>query len=162
MKSINLINDLLAYFGNLTIQKITVEPQNAAYEGTCLEIDGHHYRSRLAKLTAKKKGYFVVFWEKDANNQNQPYDFASSPDKLIISVIDGHQKGQFIFPKSVLLAKGILSGPHAAGKMASRVYPSWVKDLNLSAQKTQKWQAPYFIDLSLKVDRHALNNLYFS
>ena len=35
MKSINLITDLLVYFDNLTIQKMTLEPQNAAYEGAC-------------------------------------------------------------------------------------------------------------------------------
>ena len=162
MKSINLINGLLAYFDDLSIQKMTREHQNATYEGARFKINGHHYRSRLAKLTPKKKGYFVVFWVKDANDQNQPYDFATSPDKLIISVIDGHQKGQFIFPKSVLLEKGILSGPHVTGKMACRIYPSWVKNLNSSAQKTQNWQVPYFIDLSYEVDGHILKNLYFS
>lgn len=161
MKSINLITDLLVYFDNLTIQKLTLEPQNAAYEGACFQLKGQRYRSRLAKLTPKKAGYFVVFWEKDANADNQPYDFATSPDQLIISVIDGHRKGQFIFPKSVLLAKGILSGPHGAGKMASRVYPSWVKDLNPSVQGTKRWQAPYFIDLSAEIDRRVLHLLYF-
>jgi Uncharacterized protein conserved in bacteria len=56
-------------------------------------------------MTPKKKGYFVVFWEKDNKNQNQPYEFAASPDKLIISVMDGHLQGQFIFPKSILFKK---------------------------------------------------------
>lgn len=105
MKSINLITDLLVYFDNLTIQKMTLEPQNAAYEGACFQLKGQRYRSRLAKLTPKKAGYFVVFWEKDNKNQNQPYEFAASPDKLIISVIDGHLQGQFIFPKSILFKK---------------------------------------------------------
>ena len=136
MKSINLITDLLVYFDNLTIQKMTLEPKNAAYEGACFQLNGQTYRSRLAKLTPKKAGYFIVFWEKDANVHNQPYDFATSPDQLIISVIDGHRKGLFLFPNSVLLDKGILSGQQTTGKMASRVYPRWVKDLNPSAQGT--------------------------
>lgn len=162
MKSINLIKELLNYLGKLSISKIKVEQQNAAYEGTYFELNGHQYRSRLAKMTPKKKGYFVVFWEKDDKNQNQPYEFADSPDKLIISVIDGHLQGQFIFPKSILLEKGILSGPNQTGKMATRVYPIWVKDLNPSAQKTQNWQVPYFIDLSSEVDCHILKTLYYS
>ncbi|MFZ2646763.1 MAG: MepB family protein [Lactococcus chungangensis] len=82
-----------------------VEYQNAAYEGAYFELNGHQYRSRLAKMTPKKKGYFVVFWEKDNKNQNQPYEFAASPDRLIISVMDGHLQGQFIFPKSILFKK---------------------------------------------------------
>lgn len=54
-------------------------------------------------MTPKKK-VILSFLEKDTN-QNQPYEFAASPDKLIISVMDGHLQGQFIFPKSILFKK---------------------------------------------------------
>ena len=42
MKSINLINGLLAYFDDLSIQKMTREHQNATYEGARFKINGHH------------------------------------------------------------------------------------------------------------------------
>ncbi|MFW7395241.1 MepB family protein, partial [Vagococcus fluvialis] len=58
--------------------------QNEEYEGYTFNIGETAYRSRLAKLTPKKKGYFVAFWEKDDTNQNQAYSFKNSPDYLII------------------------------------------------------------------------------
>ncbi len=37
---------------------------------------------------------------------------------------------------------------HKKNKMAFRVYPSWEHDLNRTATLTQKWQTPYFINIS--------------
>ncbi|WP_143595270.1 MepB family protein, partial [Terribacillus saccharophilus] len=133
------------------------------YEGMLFQIENHSYRSRLAKATPKKRGYFVVFWEKDENNKNQPYSFSESPDKVIISIIDHNLKGQFIFPKSTLLKKGILSSETTKGKMATRVYPSWENELNKTAAQTQKWQHDYFIELSDNPNnRDRLEDLYFN
>lgn len=64
MKSINLIKELLNYLGKLSISKIKVEQQNAAYEGTYFELNGHQYRSRLAKMTPKKKVILLFFGRK--------------------------------------------------------------------------------------------------
>ncbi|WP_229720029.1 MepB family protein [Oceanobacillus neutriphilus] len=132
------------------------------YEGTTFTINDTKYRSRLAKQTPKKDGYFVVFWEKDVNQRNEAYAYSESPDKIMISIIDKDLKGQFIFPKSLLLEKGILRTVDNKGKMAIRVYPSWEKSLNTSAKKTQAWQAPYFMNVSNKIDRGRLTELYFS
>jgi hypothetical protein len=70
-------------------------------------------------------------------------------------------KGQFVFPKSKLLEKGILKNEDTQGKMAIRVYPFWEKELNKSAAQTQKWQQEYFIDLSDGIDDQKLIDLYF-
>ncbi|MEK4056958.1 MepB family protein [Paenibacillus sp. FSL F4-0087] len=160
-KSKELIDSLLANFDNIEITNIIEEKHNREYEGMIIYIGNYTYRSRLAKLTPKKKGFFVVFWEKDENNQNQPYSFFESPDKLIISIMNGNMKGQFVFPKSKLLEKGILKNEDTKGKMAIRVYPSWEKELNKSAAQTQKWQQEYFIDLSDGIDDQKLIDLYF-
>ncbi|GIO23901.1 hypothetical protein J11TS1_24820 [Oceanobacillus sp. J11TS1] len=80
----------------------------------------------------------------------------------MISIIDKDLKGQFIFPKSLLLDKGILRTVDNKGKMAIRVYPSWEKSLNNSAKKTQAWQAPYFMNVSSEIDIRRLTELYFS
>ncbi|CEI81219.1 MULTISPECIES: MepB family protein [Oceanobacillus] len=161
LKSINLIKSLLSGTDD-DITNIVNEPQNMEYEGTTFTIHETMYRSRLAKRTPKKKGYFVVFWEKDVNQRNQAYAYSESPDKIMISIIDKDLKGQFIFPKSLLLEKRILRTIDNKGKMAIRVYPSWEKSLNNAAKKTQAWQAPYFINVSNEIDWGRLTELYFS
>lgn len=139
---------------------LKIEEQNIDYEGATFCLNQRVYRTRLAKLTPKKKGYFVAMWERDAHGTNQAYQYEDSPNKLIVSVIDGEKCGQFIFPKSVLLAKGILKTATQKGKMAFRVYPNWVSDLNATATKTQSWQSDYFIDGSNGFEAEKLKVMY--
>lgn len=162
MKSITFIKQLIVQLGFEEITNIKTETQNSEYEGTRFNLNQYSYRSRLAKLTSKKAGYFVVFWEKDANNKNQPYSFLESPDKVIVSVLDNEKIGQFVFPKVVLHKQGILRSETSKGKMAIRVYPTWEKELNPSAMKTQKWQSAYFIDLTQGTNTDKLSKLYNS
>lgn len=161
-QSLPYIENLIHLLGNYKIEELKNEPLNIDYEGTHFVINDYSFRSRLAKLTPKKKGYFVVFWKKDTAGKNQPYSFDDSPDKVIVSIIDHNFTGQFIFPKNILLRKGILSSETNNGKMAIRVYPTWVKELNSTATKTQNWQKEYFIDTSVNVDLEKLKHLYFS
>ncbi len=161
-KSINLINNMLTGLGKPNITALSEENHNYEYEGISFSIADNTYRSRLAKLTPSKKGYFVVFWKKNDTNKNQAYSYDESPEKIIISVIDNELQGQFIFPKSILLKQEVLRTGNSKGKMAIRVYPSWVNELNQSAIKTQEWQREYFIDLSNEVDNNRLTKLYFS
>ncbi len=92
---------------------------------------------------------------------NIPFIFKESPDKVIISIIDINLKGQFVFPKKVLHDKKILSSSTSKGKMAKRVYPTWINNLNYSAKKSQNWQSKYFVDLSKSVDKATIKELYF-
>ncbi|MDU1373352.1 MAG: MepB family protein, partial [Staphylococcus epidermidis] len=48
------------------------------------------------------------------------------------------------------------------GKMAFRVYPTWEKDLNRVAHKTQEWQKQYFIDMSQTIDVPSIKRAYFN
>ena len=148
-----MINQSIEYLNSealiIGISDIELETQNADYEGFCFQADGVSYRSRLAKKPPKKNGYFVVFWEKNESNTNQAYAYETSPTFIIIIVKDKHQCGYFKFPKEVLLKQGILRSQEKAGKMGIRIYPTWEKELNSSAQKTQKWQAPYFKQTSI-------------
>lgn len=77
-----------------------------------------------------------------------PFKYEDFPDTLVINVIDNNHKGQFIFPKDILLKKGIVQSELYNGKMALRVYPDWEQQLNKTALKTQQWQSEYFEDLS--------------
>lgn len=162
MESLELIEKLVSNSEKHHMINLQEENQNKEYEGLTFNIAQHTFRSRLAKKTPKKKGYFVVFWEKDKDNKNQPYAFDEMSEKLIVSIIDGQLIGQFVFPKLLLLQKGILKSENDKGKMAMRVYPSWERELNPSARKTQKWQAAYFIDLSNGIDNQQAAALYFT
>jgi len=157
MKSLDQITQLV---GTKSLKNLNYELQNADYEGCTFQIGETMFRSRLAKLTPKKKGYFVAFWEKDANNQNIAFQFNNSPDKLIIVIDDDQQKGQFIIPKDELRKRHVLTDTNKVGKMAMRVYPSWIKDLNSSAQKTQAWQCQYFVDAKDDDLTEKINVLY--
>lgn len=159
-QSVKLIKEVVAAIGNHEMDDLIQEEQNSEYEGVRFNLLNQTYRSRLAKSTPKKQGYFVVFWEKDNMDKNQPFTYLSSPDRVIVTVMDNEKIGQFIFPKTVLHKQGILSSEISKGKMAIRVYPSWISNLNPSAAKTQKWQVEYFVDLSHKMDLDKLTYLY--
>lgn len=141
MKSQKILFNLL---GEFTVQQF--EDQNRAYEGAIIEIikDKQLIRSRLAQKTPKKEGYFVVFWEKDELNVNQPFKANNSPDYLAIVVDDGNQKGLFLIPKQIAVQQKILSTDRQTGKMAMRFYPPWCTNLNNTAKKTKRWQMNYF------------------
>ncbi|TLQ08431.1 MepB protein [Marinilactibacillus psychrotolerans] len=159
-QSVKLIKEVVVAIGNHEMDDLIQEEQNSEYEGVRFNLLNQTYRSRLAKSTSKKQGYFVVFWEKDNMDKNQPFTYLSSPDRVIVTVMDNEKIGQFIFPKTVLHKQGILSSEISKGKMAIRVYPSWISNLNPSAAKTQKWQVEYFVDLSHKMDLDKLTYLY--
>ncbi|WP_213105748.1 MepB family protein [Candidatus Protochlamydia amoebophila] len=51
-----------------------------------------------------------------------PYDFNDSFDSLVVSVRAENHLGQFVFPKTVLCEKGVVSCNEKEGKRAIRVY----------------------------------------
>lgn len=142
------INNLLDLALDLT--NVELENQNALYFGANLKINGFSVRFRKSKITPTKTGQFVVVWEKNSANINQPYSYTTSPDYLIIYSESKDNKGVFVFPKEVLLKNKILSSSNQKGKMGFRVYPSWEKASSPQALKTQNWQCKYFIDLNTK------------
>ena len=159
-ESVLFIKKIIETVGLPQINLIETEPFNTEYESCCFYIGEQKYRSRKAKKTPNKKGYFVVFWTKDNNNRNRPYTWEETPEKLIVTVLDKDKKGQFIFPKEILLEKQIISKDNIKGKMAMRVYPSWEVELNKTAKRTQKWQNDYFIDFTSDVNEEKINKLY--
>ena len=147
-QSIELLNELEQVYQTAILDTVERELWNHEYEALEFKLFGYNFKSRLAKKTPKKKGYFVTLWEKDINEQNTPLHFDQMSDYLMIYVNDQAQKGIFIFDKEILLNHGILTDNHHQGKMAFRVYPDWETDLNVTALKTQQWQHKYFINLS--------------
>ncbi|UNM97401.1 MepB family protein [Ignatzschineria rhizosphaerae] len=147
MQSVTLLKTLFLTLGKPSPEIIALDPYNQEYEGFDFRVLNVNYRSRLARKTPKKAGYFLAIWEKDAENKNISFSEITFPDFLMVNILDGERKGQFIFPKWVLKQQGILSSSTKPGKMAFRVYTPWDTDLNRSAAKTAKWQLPFFVEL---------------
>ncbi len=117
---------------------------------------------RKAKITPKKVGQFVAVWKRCEKNKTKPFDCDDTFDFFIIQV-EGQrdQKGQFIFPKSVLLEKDIVSRGNLGGKRGFRVYPPWDITLNKKANKAQKWQLKYFYTEQLVHEKdNSWNNIF--
>lgn len=134
---------------HLIVSSMEEEKQNAKYGAGIFQLTSHTVRFRVANITPNKVGQFVAFWEKNENNENQPYSYDKAPDLLVINTTScDNQFGQFIFPKEILLKQNILSSSFTKGKMGTRVYPIWDRPTSKVALKTQAWQLPYFIDLS--------------
>ena len=83
-------------------------------------------------------------------------------DFIVVSVRNENLFGQFVFPKAVLSEKGILSEKGKGGKMGIRVYQPWDKTISLQAQKTQKWQLKYFLEIpsDQPINKFSLHTLY--
>lgn len=136
------------------------EVWNEKYESFNFQFDGIKFKSRLAKKTPKKAGYFFAIWCKDDTYNNRPFNTKEFEDKLIVNILDKSKKGIFVFPKNLLADKRIISTEESRGKMAMRVYPSWENKLNKTAYKTQQWQIEYFIDFSSGFDEDRVKELY--
>ncbi len=146
--AVTFINNKIYEPNNLMISNIQEEQQNSEYGAGKFTLNLTTIRFRVAKITPTKIGQFVAFWEKDDCNKNQAYQYKDFPDLLVITTFKDKKVGQFVFPKELLMKKGILKTKDKQGKMAIRVYPSWDEPTNKQAVTTQKWQLPYFIDLA--------------
>jgi hypothetical protein len=120
-------------------------PESTNYGACSFELNNYKIQLRVANITPTKIGQFVAIWKRNNNGITAPFDVADSLDFMIISVRDSEKFGQFIFPKSVLVSKGIVSKNGKGGKRGIRVYAPWDKPLNKTAKQTQDWQTNYFI-----------------
>ncbi len=147
--ALNYVNKMIYEPNDLTVKSVQEEKQNSKYGAGTFRLSSRTVRFRVANITSTKVGQFVAFWEKDENNKNQPFTYEEAPDLLVITTFKDNSKfGQFIFPKEVLFKQDILRSSSTKGKMAIRVYSSWDKPTSKQAMKTQKWQLPYFVDMS--------------
>jgi hypothetical protein len=140
----------LAYTpSGLTSHSFLKERESGEYGACDFEMNGHHIKFRVAKITPTKVGQFVTLWKRIGKGPILPFDMADPVDLFVISVRKPGHLGQFVFPKSVLYEKGIVSKDGQGGKRAMRVYPSWDVAENSQAKKTQAWQLLYFFEIAL-------------
>ena len=104
------------------------EEESADYGACRAELHGKRLVLRVAKTTPTKTGQFVTVWKRPhPDAEIAPLDEADPVDIVIIAVDDGDgaRHGFFIFPRSVLLERGVMSRAGSGGKRALRVYPPW-------------------------------------
>jgi hypothetical protein len=124
--------------------------ESVEYSACTFVLNGKNIEHRVSKITPTKTGQFVTIWKRNKDGITEPYDISDTLDFIIITARNNENLGQFIFPKSVLANKGIITQNGKEGKRGIRVYPPWYKVSNKQAEKTQSWQTNYF--LAIKTD----------
>jgi hypothetical protein len=128
---------------DLTNPKLNSE--SLEYGACSFELNGNTIQHRVSKITPTKTGQFVTIWKRNKNGITEPFDILDDIDFILITTRSGNNLGQFIFPKSVLADKGIITRNDKEGKRGIRVYPPWDIAKNKQAEKTQNWQTNYFL-----------------
>ena len=136
-------------------------PESRAYQAYSFKVENGTYFFREGKTTGTRPGQFVTLWKRPQKDI-EPFDKSDEIDFLVIASNDPLEKelGFFVFPKSILLKKKILSdlSQQKKGKLAFRVFPPWsegfipqgaekTQKMSISAKKTQEWQLKYFTSL---------------
>lgn len=158
----NLIEVKTKVYDKLSLHIINLnnELEGTEYDACQFELNGMKIISRSAKTTPKKAGQFVTFWKRNQNGETAPYAINDQFDFYVINAKSGDRFGQFVFPKSELIKKGLISSEKKDGKRGFRVYPIWDKTLNKQAEKTQKWQLNYFYEINKTTDLEKVKKLY--
>ncbi|KIO77738.1 hypothetical protein TH53_07330 [Pedobacter lusitanus] len=148
--------------GGFSYSKPVAEAESADYAAYSFELNCLSVRYRTAKITPTKTGQFVTLWKRIGNGPIQPFDSADDIDLFVISTRDGNRFGHFVFPKTLLVQKGIISTDLKEGKRAVRVYPPWDITTSKQAQKTQQWQIACFFELKKEetIDIAKIKSLY--
>lgn len=142
------------------LSNFKLEQESKEYDACQFELNGLSIISRSAKITPKKVGQFVTFWKRKENGPIEPFHATDHLDFYVVNIRSEHQFGQFVFPKSVLIAKGIISTSHKEGKRAFRVYPPWDVANNKQAERSQKWQLEYFYGVNKEIDWERVKSLF--
>lgn len=145
-KDLILIQEILFDNCNFEITQPILEAESSKYGACSFVLNNLNILFRTAKITPTKTGQFVTLWKRIAQGPIQPFDSTDPINLFIVSTRKDNHFGLFIFPKSVLITKEIVSDKKE-GKRAIRVYPPWDITTSKQAQKTQKWQLDYFLEI---------------
>lgn len=127
---------------------LVIDSESTEYQSCSFKLNSFQIIHRYSKITPTKIGQFVTIWKRNDNGITAPFDVSDYFDFIIITSKSGEDFGQFVFPKSVLLEKGIISDSNKSGKRGFRVYPPWDIPTSKQAEKTQNWQTKYFYSIN--------------
>lgn len=126
------------------LRNLELGAESIEYGACSFELNGKAIQYRVSKITPKKNGQFVAIWKRNTDGKTVPFHVSDEIDFIIISTKCDNTFGQFIFPKSILADRGILSQNGKEGKRGIRVYPPWVRTTSNQAAKTQAGKLNFF------------------
>ena len=161
--NLKLVQELIYNPCNIELTDLIVNKENIEYCACSFELDGKKVIYRESKITPTKNGQFVSIWKRIKNGETAPFDNSDKIDFIVITARSGDDFGQFIFPKLVLVDKGIITKNENEGKRGIRVYPPWDIPISKQAKKTQSWQQIYFLTIKkdCPINQGLVNDLLF-
>lgn len=133
---------------NFEFSNLVIDSESEEYQACSFKLNSFQIIHRLSKITPTKIGQFVTIWKRNDKGITTPFNVSDNFDFIIITSKSDENLGQFVFPKSVLLEKGIISNNNNSGKRGIRVYPPWDFPASKQAEKTQNWQTKYFYSIN--------------
>jgi len=133
---------------DLELSDLKQNLESAEYAACSFKLNGKTIQYRVSKITPTKTGQFVTIWKRNKDGITASFDVSDDLDLIIITSKSGANIGQFIFPKTVLAEKGIITRNGKQGKRGIRVYPPWDIATNKQAKQTQSWQTKYFLPIT--------------
>lgn len=132
----------------LNCSNIEEDPECREYSGFNFTLNNLKIKFRVSKITPTKTGKFVTIWKRNKEGETTPFETTDAIDFFLIAAFKDDLSGIFIFPKNILVEKGIVSDGKKMGKRGIRIYPDWDKTESKQAQKTKEWQTRYFLEFS--------------
>lgn len=146
---------------NLEFSNLIIDSESHEYQACSFKLNSFEIIHRFSKITPTKIGQFVTIWKRNNKRITAPFDCSDNFDFIVITSKSDKNLGQFVFPKSVLLEKGIISNNNTSGKRGIRVYPPWDIPTSKQAEKTQLWQVKYFYNIKKdSFDIELMKNLF--
>jgi len=133
---------------NFEFSNLLIDSESEDYQACSFKLNSFQIIHRLSKITPTKIGQFVTVWKRNNKGITTPFDVSDNFDFIIITSKSDKNLGQFVFPKAVLLEKGIISNNNISGKRGIRVYPPWDIPTSKQAEKSQLWQTKYFYSIN--------------
>ncbi len=133
---------------NFEFSNLVIDSESEEYQACSFKLNSFQIIHRLSKITPTKIGQFVTIWKRNDKGITAPFDVSDNFDFIVITSKSDEKLGQFVFPKAVLLEKGIISNNNNSGKRGIRVYPPWDIPTSKQAEKTQSWQTKYFYSIN--------------
>ena len=159
-KNLNQIKTEIYDKCSFEISDFKTESEGKEYNAYQYKLNGLNILCRNAKITPKKVGQFVTCWKRNESGITEPYSENDQIDFYVIIARTEKEFGQFVFPKSILIKKGIISTKNKDGKRGFRIYPNWDTATNKQAERTQKWQLNYFYQINSSTDLKKVTELY--
>ena len=149
---LNIINTKVYANCGLKLTNYKKEAESSEYGACRFQLNESSIIYRNAKITPTKTGQFVTCWKRNNEGVTAPFSDKNLFDFYVITVSTKDELGQFVFPKTVLIDKGIVSTSKKDGKRGFRVYPPWDTPTSKQATKTQQWQLHYFYEITASTD----------